>query len=357
VDKLNRRAYKLINELIIKYNLYPSLSELPKEFIENIGFPDETKNLAIGFWQYQKRKGYKTLRKTNEKIISFFNFIFTLVAVLKNCNSEDEIEHYSKNLTQNCKNFQKLRGFYFELKILSELLSNGFKIESILESCYVNKQRQGVSIPDAIVSKNNKFLQLECKTISESKGHPIIQQAAHDFSNLLLNDKEVSGKFDKLGTYEIQFTFEKPLISNDSAESYSPKTLLQKFKDDIMHGKENLTIEYNKKTNIILTLISTSKNKFIEELFKILNSTITRKRLYDYPLILGLEPYGLPCDEEFIKRLNILLIEHGNKPLMLIFSSRKPCKHLLYEEFILGREHRGFYTKTMTEYLAPTYTK
>ena len=69
-----------------------------------------------------------------------------------------------------------------------------------------------------------------------------------------------------------------------------PKTLLQKFKDDIMHGKENLIIEYNekkitkekmndmeclnsfrisiefnKKTNIILTLISTSKNKFTEE--------------------------------------------------------------------------------------------
>ncbi len=55
--------------------------------------------------------------------------------------------------------------------------------------------------------------------MKQSKGF-LILSFNYDFSDLLFKDKEVSGRFDKFGTYEVQFTFEKPLISNGSTESY-----------------------------------------------------------------------------------------------------------------------------------------
>jgi hypothetical protein len=165
--------------------------------------------------------------------MEFCIFVIKFVTMLDKLNEEGK-EHYLKRFDEICKDtataFDKIKGFYFEIKIFSEFcIRQGFKLESISE---INDRKNGV--PEFLISKNGQKFSIECKTISPEKYHPIGKSEAKTFFNMLLKCEEYKQQVPEDSFASVEFTFDKSL--KDSAfekmneNFYTPSQLLSFYK-------------------------------------------------------------------------------------------------------------------------------
>lgn len=328
--------------------------------------------ITEGFDKFQQWQKLKLYPKIDEKIERFYQCVLTIGYVLNNC-TDDQATHLKSELNKRCQS-EKFRGIYYEFKILGKLLMDGLKINSFPESC-PQKNKKNISIPDAIVSKNGKLLQVECKTISASKGHPIIQEAAKKLLDLLVKDSNYNEICPNDHYCHIEYCFDKCLVNalkiKGDQNVYTPKTLFEQFKLDLENGRENIKITTNQKkidvkmmndiespqsfrisydnnNNIIhhLTLTSSVGNKFYQSLYDLINKAVTKVRKPEHPLILCLELYEYVHNEKFENNIKLLFHQHIKKPIWVIISDRVRQEGIVY-----GRKPIEFCTKAMTKFL------
>ena len=384
-NKPRKTIGEMIQSIIKKFDLYTSfnlLNNSNKNKAKNLGFPDQVEKIAAGFYKFQTNLKVGLYPKNNREISEFYRFVLTANHVLTNCTNEMQVEHLKKQLKEKCKNTDVLRGFYYELKILSKLLNDGFRIETLPEST-PQEYPQGVSIPDGIVSKNDKLLQIECKTVSASIGHPIIQSAANKFLELLLIDNKNNEMCPKDHYCHIEFVFDKRLVNapskRDDQDVYMPEELFHKFKLDLKNERKNVKINTNQRKNVVirnimndvessqsfrisylsnnnlthqLTLTSSVSNSFAEKIYDIINKAVTSPRKDNYPLIFCLELYDFVYNNEFKECMMRLFHKHYDKLIWVIISDRAEKEHITWQEDILhGRKPIEFCTKSMTNFL------
>lgn len=246
---------KSVNQIIKKYELYDSLTSLysnTENKIKNLSFPSQVKRIADGFYQFQCSSKVGLFPKNNVEVGEFYRFLYILNHILDNCKNKEDKDHLINQLKIKCKEqnvLDNLRGFYYELKILSKLLNDGFIIEKLPEAFSKNYDK-GFSIPDGLVSKNGKLLQVECKTVSHNIGHPIIEEAGLEFLDILTEDEIYNDICPKDYYCHIQFTFDKPLVNSQPKEGNKdcllPSTLLNKFKLDYNNKSNNLRVNISR---------------------------------------------------------------------------------------------------------------
>ncbi|MEM6338910.1 MAG: hypothetical protein AAF673_03160 [Pseudomonadota bacterium] len=372
-------------EVIRRFRLYKHFKCLSESYKKNnqakISFIEESDIIAKGFDKASNRKSLKLKAITNNNVARFNQCVHIINHILSNCPDEYK-EHIIDTFGRNCKNINSFRGNYYELKILSKLLTDGFTIESFPEA-YSKQNENNISPPDAIISKNGKLLQVECKTISASKGHPIIQSAAIQFFNLMNNEADYNNICPKSQYCHIEFTFNKRLVEKTpkigSKDIYTPETLLEQYREDLQNGTNNIKITHSKNQDIAkdtlsiaesvnslsitispknseithkLTLISTVENTLFPDTYDLINNAITKNRKNDYPLIFCLELYDYGNRDFFEQLAPCLFYQNKDQPIWIIISDRaEKTSYGWQQECFSGRKPIEFFTKPMSEFL------
>jgi hypothetical protein len=380
---------KITESFIKKHDLHTSFTLLhknTKDKLEGFCFPEQIKRIGDGFYRFQSSRKVGLFPIKKIEISEFYGFLWILNHVLSNCKNEEDKLHLINQFKCKVKNStDQLRGFYYELKILSKLLKDGLCIEKLPEADTKNHQ-DGFSQPDAIMSKNGKLLQVECKTVSHNIGHPIIEEAGKKFLDIL-SKNEIYNDICPLNHYcHVQFTFDKPLMNsqpkNGNKDIYTPLTLLDQFKLDYSNKDKNLKINISKNDDTMpkfltddyslsrafqcrylpigspkiyhqITLISQAPNTFFDKIQCTIDKAVTTNRQGKEPLIFCLELYDFLDDNQFKTDMaQFFFHKYSEQLLWVIISDRADKEHIrCQEDHCYGRNPLEFRTKSMTDFL------
>jgi hypothetical protein len=384
---LGEKAKSIINQngLYSSFNLF---YENTKSKTKNSDFPEQVEKIANGFHDFISKRKVGLFPQGNHEIGEFYRFLLTFDHVLNNLTRSEEKSYLinqfkSKSQDQEC--LIKLRGFYYELKILSKLLIDGFIIEKLPEADVVNYYK--CSKPDGIVSKNGKLFQVECKTFSYNIGHPIIADSAEKFIHLLVKDYIYNIICPKDSYCSINLIFNKKLVNslpkNSNEDCYTPSTLLDKLKIDYNSKSKDLIINTSKSDKVIaknkindiessyscrfdyippnspnniihqLSLTSKACNTLAEKQYEIINKVIDSNRIDQYPLICCFEFYDLLDSEETRQLIGTMFHKHYDKKIWVIVSDRAEKENIpWHNEVIHGRKPiMEFKTKAISNFL------
>ena len=125
---LGEKAKSIINQngLYSSFNLF---YENTKSKTKNSDFPEQVEKIANGFHDFISKRKVGLFPQGNHEIGEFYRFLLTFDHVLNNLTRSEEKSYLinqfkSKSQDQEC--LIKLRGFYYELKILSKLFVKKF---------------------------------------------------------------------------------------------------------------------------------------------------------------------------------------------------------------------------------------
>ena len=384
---MGEKAKSIINQngLYSSFNLF---YENTKSKTKNSDFPEQVEKIANGFHDFISKSKVGLFPQGTHEIGEFYRFLLTFDHVLNNLTRSEEKSYLinqfkSKSQDQEC--LIKLRGFYYELKILSKLLTDSFIIEKLPEADVVNYHK--CSKPDGIVSKNGKLFQVECKTFSHNIGHPIIGDCVLKFLNILVKDNIYNIICPKDSYCSIHLIFDKQLVNSSSKNSnkdcYTPSTLLDKLKTNYHSKCKDLIINISKSDNVIiknkmndiessqsyrvdynppnslhniihqLSLTSKACNTLTEKQYEIINKVIDSNRIDQYPVICCFEFYDLLDSEETKQLIGAMFHKHYDKKIWVIVSDRAEKENIpWHNEVIYGRAPIiEFRTKALSNFL------
>ena len=367
-----------LRKTLEKYYLFEMFSSLEKNILpENKTFPNPINELINGARYFRINQSIALIPRplTEKALFTFQEFAEVFIIVEKLWNKETKKGYVER--IKNIKQVEQLRGFVFEIQMLFFLcIQAGFKLESIPE---VTEKKKG-SPPDSILSHNGQKFQVECLTFSESKGCPIIKEAAMEFKDKLTFDPLYNELCPSSHYCQIKFTFDKRLVSGQKVNCYTPVTLLEKFKGDLessniaiikdvkdFFAKETMdeneasqkfSINFSPSranTNIVHQIIlhSLETNSYWQEIKNEIEKKIEKKlnNEYNYRLILCIELYDLPANQESLL-LPALCWKYKEKPLLCIFTSRTPYPDSDWRKMIIeGKSIVYFISKAMEPYI------
>lgn len=387
IDKYYRKI--LLNNawaFIRKYDFQESFSDLLDNIVmaSPTNFTDLSRRIAFGFKQYNVCVRYSIIPKLNQEVREFYCFIEVFKRVLEKCSPSDRI-YLVTRFKAACKSIGKFGGLYHELRTIDKLLREPTLELVKLPEANLEGYPQGKSPPDAIFKANNLYFQLECKSISESKGHPIVKEALMKFLELLTKSEIYPTICPKEKYCHIEFSIDRHLcLGKDkysNEEIYMPQTLLEQFKYELGNNTTNviitcgndndvanvsmseaeeaqaLSVVYSLgvSTSIVkhrITLVSSSPNNFALKVAELIDNAIQKKRIETYPLILSLEIFEIHDHIEWSNIMQLLCDKYKDKMLWVILTSREDEKDMLLAQvFIKDRYPIEIRTKALSELL------
>lgn len=370
-----------IKEFISKHALQKSLIELLNniEIKAPTNFTNLSRRIALGFKQYNVCVRHYITPKLNQEVGEFYCFISIFKRVIEKCSSIDS-SYLIKRFKNECKNPDKLRGLYHELRTIDMLLRKPHLELFKLPEANL-KRYQGNSPPDAIFKAWSLYFQLECKSISESKGHPIIREALEKFLQLLVKSVIYPTICPREKFCHIKFSFDGYLVSEKnksypSEDAYTPQSLLEKFEyelsnstgniiidcsndDDIINismseeeEKQSLSVLFDFRDSIVkhrFTLVSSAPNDFILKMKDLIDSAIQKKRKDSVPLILSFEIFDISYYSEWALITQVLLCEYKDEMLWFILTDREDKKGVHWTKVLIdGRRPIEVRTKALS---------